>query len=164
MDRIILPAGQGTSNWSLGWSAGRFAVIGQNDFTCMINPEMYREFCWDDNNQCCDYMDASLYHLDGPQALRHLPAILEYKKLNAINWVPGAGAPGPLHWIEEIRQMQAGGKRVHMMGYSAAEVIELCRQVEPGKLFMVTYVSSVEQADEVVKQARIACDERRGHK
>ncbi|MCL5270223.1 MAG: hypothetical protein M1457_06675 [bacterium] len=161
MDKLILPAGQGTSNWTLGWSAGRFIVVGQNDFTCMINPEMYREFCWDDDNETCNYFDGSLYHLDGPQAIRHLPDILAYKKLSAINWVPGAGAPGPTHWIDLMRRIQAGGKGVHMMNVQPQEAIELCRHLEPGKLFLVMNARSIEDADDIVRRVREACDDRR---
>ena len=42
VEAVILPAGQGTSNWTMGWSARRFLCIGQNDFTCMISPRDVR--------------------------------------------------------------------------------------------------------------------------
>ena len=42
---IVLPAGQGTSNWTMGWSEQRFLCIGQNDYSCMISPQMFEEFC-----------------------------------------------------------------------------------------------------------------------
>ena len=41
---IILPAGQGTSNWTMGWSDDRFLCIGQNDFSCMISPATFRKY------------------------------------------------------------------------------------------------------------------------
>ena len=63
---IILPAGQGTTNWTMGWSSQRFLCIGQNDFTCMISPRMFEEFCGADTRECCDYVDWAIYHLDGP--------------------------------------------------------------------------------------------------
>ena len=50
---IVVPAGQGTSNWTMGWSKRRFLCVGQNDFSCMISPAMFETFCWQDNLQCC---------------------------------------------------------------------------------------------------------------
>ena len=38
---IVLPTGQGTSNWTMGWSEQRFLCIGQNDFSCLISPQMF---------------------------------------------------------------------------------------------------------------------------
>lgn len=32
---IVLPGGQGTTNWTSGWSEGRFVCVGQNDFSCL---------------------------------------------------------------------------------------------------------------------------------
>ncbi len=54
---IILPAGQGTSNWTMGWSSDRFLRIGQNDCSCMISAPMFEEFCWQDNLECCAHVD-----------------------------------------------------------------------------------------------------------
>ncbi len=52
VSEIVLPAGQGTSNWTMGWSARRFLCIGQNDFSCMIGPEMFDAFVLDDTRAC----------------------------------------------------------------------------------------------------------------
>ena len=85
---IILPAGQGTTNWTMGWSDQRFLCIGQNDFTCMISPRMFEEFCGVDTRECCDYVDWAMYHLDGPGALRHVPWLLRLgkKTYRIIQW------------------------------------------------------------------------------
>jgi hypothetical protein len=52
--KVIGPAGQGTSQWTMGWSSSRFLCIGQMDFTCMISPAMYDKFCWQDLIECCN--------------------------------------------------------------------------------------------------------------
>ena len=41
---IVLPGGQGTTNWTSGWSAERFLCVGQNDFSCLISPAMFDQF------------------------------------------------------------------------------------------------------------------------
>ena len=38
-------------------------------------------------------LDHSLYHLDGPDAIKHVPALMELEKLDALQWTCGAGQP-----------------------------------------------------------------------
>jgi len=169
VSEIIIPAGQGTSNWTMGWSEKRFICIGQNDFTCMISPEMFIDFCWDDNLQCCDYVDYTLYHLDGPEATRHLPKLLELQSLNAIQWIQGAGNPLPSKWTKMLSQIQKSGKLVQLYygpghGEEADlinEIEVLCTAMDPTKLFIWTFADSVEKAEEIIKYTRELCSQKR---
>jgi len=52
--------------------------------TCMISPEMYDEFCWQDLIVSCHHLDCWLYYLDGPRAIRNLTLICAVEKLNSI--------------------------------------------------------------------------------
>ena len=164
VDSIVLPAGQGTTNWTGGWSARRFVCIGQNDFTCMMSAKMYRDFCFEDNAACCEYVDYSLYHLDGPQALRHLPTILSYPALDVVQWIPGAGAAPPSAWLDALRTIQAAGKKVQLLLVDVngvtdpfPEVEILCRELDPRRTFLVADVNSAEEADALLKLARQTC-------
>jgi len=165
---IILPAGQGTSNWTMGWSRQRFMCVGQNDFSCMISPEMFVDFCRQDTLECCDYVDHSLYHLDGPDAVRHLPELLELGNLDAIQWIQGAGAPLPSKWLDLLGRIQNGGKSVQLFYAGThggdADLIEeidiLCTALDPTKLFICAVVNTVEQADALVEHARRRCREK----
>lgn len=156
---IALPAGQGTSNWTMGWSSQRFVCIGQNDFSCMISPEMFESFCWQDNWECCAHVDHSIYHLDGPGAILHVPLLLRLERLNCIQWIQGAGKPLPSQWIELLQQIQAGGKSVQLYygpghGDDAdlmRELETLCRALDPNRLFIWATARSAEEADAIVK-------------
>ena len=159
---LILPAGQGTANWTMGWSSQRFLCIGQNDFTCMISPRMFEEFCGPDNQACCDHVDRTLYHLDGPGAVRHVPWLLRQEKLHCIQWIQGAGQKPPSQWLTLLRQIQAGGKSVQLY-YGGAhggdldlkhELDILCRALDPNRLFIWAEASSAEQADALTAYAR----------
>lgn len=162
---IIAPTGQGSSNWTMGWSRDRFLCIGQNDFSCMISPEMFEEFCWQDTRECCDYVDHSLYHLDGPEALRHLPRLLELENLDAIQWIQGAGKPEPTEWLEMLGSIQEAGKSIQLYygpnhGDDADLVSELnilCEALDPTRLFIWAVVDSAEKADMIVDHAREIC-------
>lgn len=169
VSEIILPTGQGCSNWTMGWSEKRFLCIGQNDFSCMISPDMFTEFCRDDNVQCCDYVDYSLYHLDGPDALRHLPAILALEKLNTVQWIQGAGHPPPSKWTDTLKHIQSNGKSVQLYygaGHGAEadlfkEVEVLCGELDPTKLFIWAEVASAGKAEAIVKYAQEVCRRKR---
>ena len=166
---ILLPFGQGTSNWTMGWSAKRFFCVGQNDFTCMISPEAFNAFCLQDTLSACRHVDYSLYHLDGPDAIRHVPALLSIEELTCIQWIQGAGAPLPSAWIPLLRQIQDAGKSVQVYygpshGASAdlrAELEVLCEQLDPARLFFWAIVDSAEEADSLVRHARALAAARR---
>jgi hypothetical protein len=159
---IVLPAGQGTTNWTMGWSDQRFLCIGQNDFTCMISPQMFEHFCGADTRECCDYVDWAMYHLDGPGAIRHVPWLLRLEKLHCVQWIQGAGQKPPSQWLELLRQIQAGGKSVQLYYGGAhggefdlkSELDILCRALDPNRLFVWAEAGSAEQADAVVAYAR----------
>ncbi len=158
---IILPTGQGTSNWTMGYSSKRFVCIGQNDFTCLIGPQMFEDFCWQDNVECTGYVDHTIYHLDGPDAARHLPKILELENLDCVQWIQGAGNPPPSQWLDMLKQIQDAGKSVQVLyspGHGADEDLsrelrELCNNLDRDRLFFYAVIDSVEDADELVQQA-----------
>ena len=161
---IILPAGQGTTNWTMGWSNQRFLCIGQNDFTCMISPKMFSEFCGPDNRECCSHVDWALYHLDGPGAVRHLPWLLRLEKLHCIQWIQGAGQKLPSQWLPLLRQIQAAGKSVQLYyggthGGDAdlkSELDVLCHALDRNRLFIWAETASEAEAEAVVAYARRA--------
>jgi hypothetical protein len=162
VSEIILPTGQGTSNWTMGWSRDRFLCIGQNDFTGMIGPGLFDEFCGSDNRACCRHVDRTLYHLDGPGAIRHVPGLLVLEDLHCIQWIQGAGQPLPSKWLPLLRQIQAGGKSVQLY-YGGAhgggadlkgELDILCSALDPNRLFLWAQVETPEQADAVAAYAR----------
>ncbi|MHC4443579.1 MAG: uroporphyrinogen decarboxylase/cobalamine-independent methonine synthase family protein [Planctomycetota bacterium] len=162
---IIMPAGQGSSNWTMGWSRDRYLCIGQNDFSCLIGPEMFVDFCWQDNLECCNHVDHTLYHLDGPDAARHLPKLLELENLTAIQWIQGAGKPPPSKWLDMLTQIQQAGKPIQLYYHDAhggdadfeEELNILCDALDPTKLFIWAVVDNVEKADMIVNHARRIC-------
>ncbi len=72
---------------------GKTSVL-QSDISCMMSEDMFNEFELPLLRKQCGNLDNVIYHLDGPGAVRHLDSILSIDKINAIQWVPGAGNPG----------------------------------------------------------------------
>jgi 5-methyltetrahydrofolate--homocysteine methyltransferase len=71
---------------------GKIAKV-QCDFSAMISPEMFREFVQPSLRKQCRKLTRSLYHLDGPDAIKHVEALMEIKELDALQWTCGAGKP-----------------------------------------------------------------------
>jgi hypothetical protein len=60
----------------------------------------------------CEQLNCSLYHLDGPGAVRHVDALMEIKDLRALQWSPGAGQPdgGSEKWYPIYEKVRSANK------------------------------------------------------
>lgn len=120
------------------WGPGKTVKV-QCDLSCTIGAEMFREFVVPPLAEQCAWLDYSMYHLDGTQAVHHLPALLEIEALDAIQWTPQSGLPGggaPC-WYDLYRRIKAGGKSVQAINVRVDEVEPLIEAVGPeGMLIM----------------------------
>ena len=126
---------------------------------------MFDDFLLEDTVACAEHADRSIYHLDGPGALQHLPRLLEIESLDCIQWIQGAGAPLPSTWTVLLKRIQDAGKSVQVL-YSGAhggsadfrrEIDVLCAALDPMRLFIAADVDSVETADFIVRHVRDVC-------
>ena len=76
-------------------------------------------------------MDRCLYHLDGPQALRHLDLLLEIPEIDAIQWVPGAGRDYWADWIHVYRKIQEAGKSLQLLSVPVTDLHLLFESLRP---------------------------------
>jgi len=118
---MLKAAGMPISSWIPLTSETRM-YIPSNDFSCMISTKMFEEFFLDGLVQECRHYDKSVYHLDGPDALRHLDTLLSIKELNAIQWVPGDGRAPVLPWLDVFKRTLAAGKSVMAYPYSMEDL------------------------------------------
>ncbi|MBN1445074.1 MAG: hypothetical protein JW957_03080 [Candidatus Omnitrophica bacterium] len=88
---------------------GKIDIL-QSDISCMISSEMFREFVIPYLERQCSILDAAEYHLDGPGAIKHLETICQIKRIDIIQWVPGAGEPFEKDWSELYRKIDSFGK------------------------------------------------------
>lgn len=109
----IAAAGQPCSTW--GTAIGRGTMYYAScDFICMISPKMFAETILPVIEWEVAQLDHSIFHLDGPGALKHLEALLAIPALDAIQWVYGAGGGKAADWIDVYRRVQAAGKGVEV--------------------------------------------------
>jgi len=91
-------AGQPITSWTPLVSDGRY-YIPSNDFSIMVSKAMYDDVFLPGIRRECQFLDHSIYHLDGPGALRHLDSLLAIPELDALQWVFGAGNEGFSRWV-----------------------------------------------------------------
>lgn len=136
-DRIKAPDGSHATIFEL-WAPGKVAKV-QCDFSCMISPAMYRRYVVPCLTAQCEWLDFSLYHLDGSNAMQHLDNLLAIDALDAIQWTPGAGRPGggdPC-WYDLYRRIRAGGKSVEACDVRPEQVIPLIDAIGPEGLLIL---------------------------
>lgn len=106
-------AGQPISTW-LPLVCDEKYYVPSNDFSIMISTAMFEDVFLPGLVRDCQFLERSIYHLDGPGALRHLDTILAIPELDALQYVPGASNEGYHKWIGVYRKAQAAGKAIEV--------------------------------------------------
>jgi hypothetical protein len=127
--RIPLEEGAGVILY-LGFWSNRPYDVTQCDFSYMIGPHHFRQLFAPEIARIAATMSRTIFHLDGPGVARHLDAILEIPDIQAIQWVPGDGAPSPLPWIEMLKKIQRRGRSLQVV-CPARDVLPLCEALRP---------------------------------
>jgi hypothetical protein len=136
------------------WAPGRVAKV-QCDFSAMISPKMYEEFVVPYLAEQCSRLDYSVFHLDGPCCVQHLPLLLEIEELDAIQWTPTTGTEAPCDpkWWPIYKQIRDAGKSVMVRGGTAQQAKALVEEFGPEGLDILIGASSEEEADDLVNDS-----------
>ena len=100
------------------WGPGKTAKL-QSDFSALISPDQFREFVKPSLENQCQKLDNTVFHLDGPECIIHLDALMEISGLNALQWTPGAANPGGgnSRWYEIYDKVKEADKALHISIY-----------------------------------------------
>lgn len=138
-----------SSGWLPTWGAGRCNVI-QCDFIALISPAMFEKHFLHELALQAQWLDRTIYHLDGPDCIRHVDMLMTIPQIRAIQWVPGAGAPPMPYWMPLLKRIQAAGRGLHLL--TEPEHVEtLLRELSPKGLMVQTSVASEAEAKELVR-------------
>lgn len=148
----MTPWQEGSSGWLGVWSPGRRSLTLQSDVSCMLSPAMFEEFIAPELEELSEWLEGPTYHLDGPGALQHVDRLLAIKRLHAIQWTPGTGEAGGLHWLDLFKRIQAGGKGV-IIFVPYDEVETAVRELRPEGLFIITGAPSPDAAERLLERA-----------
>lgn len=135
------------------WGPGRNGGL-TCDFSCLISAEQFREFVIPELVELSRSFDHTFYHLDGVDALQHLPALLEVEELDGIQFNCAAQhAHLPVqHWLPLYRRIQEAGKLVQIAA-KYDEVEEVISELGPRGIFIATGAPSIEAAEELLDNA-----------
>lgn len=122
------------------------------DFCCLLSPDDFRRFVLPELKAELDFLGTSLFHLDGPQALRHLDDLLAIPNLHGIQWVPGEGAKPAKDWIHVLQKIQKAGKLIQMT-ITPSDFIPIIDALEPEGVMLACACKNVEQAKDMIKYA-----------
>ena len=130
MWRPVEAAGQPCTTWTPALHAGPMYPVSC-DFICMISPRMFQETVLPSIRTELRYLERSVFHLDGPGALRHLDVLLAQPELNAVQWVYGAGSGPAARWVQVYRRIQAAGKAVQLVCDDLADARAVAAHLRP---------------------------------
>jgi hypothetical protein len=138
-------AGMPATSWIPLLADGKF-YIPSNDFSALISPQMFEEFFLDGIRDECRFLDKSIYHLDGPDAVRHLDLLLEIPELDAVQFVPGAGNEDLARWMPVYQRIQAAGKSMQIVEATTANIDLLMDNLRPEGVF-ISHVAGVDDEE-----------------
>ena len=152
-DIIKQPDGSSAFGAFYIWGHGKTAKV-QCDLSAMISPKMYKRFVVPALTAQCDWLDNSLYHLDGTQAMVHLDNLLEIAPLDAIEWTPQAGIEtgGNKRWYDLYRRILAAGKSVQIVNVEPDEVVPLLDAVGNKGVYILIQFKDEREAELISKR------------
>jgi len=155
--RVVAPGAEGSTCWFSLWSPGRF-YAAQNDFSYNIGPDMFRAIFLPVIRRQTEFLEHCVYHVDGIEAFRHVDALCTLPRLQALQILPGAGKPSPLHYLDTLRKVQAAGKNLHIT-VAPEEVPEALRCLSARGLFIETWAATEDEAESLLQVAeRLSVD------
>ena len=140
---------EGYLNWAGIWSQGR-NFCTDCDISCMISPKLFEEMFLPPLVETMRSVEHNIYHLDGPNALQHLDALLSLPELEAIQWAPGAGLESVMQWVPLVRRIQGAGKSLQL-SMRPEEVGPFLAEVPARGILIGTRCSSEEEARDLLR-------------
>lgn len=146
-----------TSGCTYGWPGlwrDRFFTVTQSDISCMISPAMFRRYSLHELAILNDRgLDPIWYHVDGPKAYRHIPALLDLPFMKILQLVPGDGAePNGPAWIDTYRRIQQAGRGLDL-DCPWEQLEYLVRHLRPAGVVLRSVAPSVEAGQEFIANA-----------
>jgi 5-methyltetrahydrofolate--homocysteine methyltransferase len=141
----------GSASYMELWHPGRWYPL-QCDFSAMISPLQFEEFVKPTLIKQTEFLDNTIYHLDGMQALPHLDHLLDIERLTGIQWEPGVGNTWASDemWFPMYKKIQAKGKNLIIYA-EPKEIEKLLENISPKGVYINTYCETEDEAKELIK-------------
>ncbi len=134
--------------WMGLWSESP-SVDLQCDFSAIISKDMFKKFVVPSLHRQTQWVGRTIYHLDGPDAIQHIDALVSLPDLTGIQWVGGAGSPPTTHYIPQLKKIQEGGKL--LVAYCMPDEVEtMLKELKPEGLLLNVGCGSREEGEELL--------------
>lgn len=140
----------GTITWHPLYCEGKMTAI-QCDFSCMMSPADARKYVIPSIESELDAVDHAFYHYDGKMALGHFEDVASIKRLDGIQWVPGAGEKRTIYWMDLLKKIQAHGKSVWLKDWTAEEILA-DKELDPSFTMFSLHLDSEAEAEEFLEK------------
>jgi hypothetical protein len=152
-DIIKLPGGGAVFGAFHIWGPGKTVKV-QCDASAMFSTAMFEQFVVPALAEQCEWLDCSIFHLDGEHCIRHLDALLAIDALDAIEWTPNPKVPsgGDPAWYDMYRRILDAGKSVQAVGVKPEEVLPLLDAVGGKGMYIMTTFESEAHAEAMSRQ------------
>ncbi|MGC9449946.1 MAG: hypothetical protein ACP5I4_00745 [Oceanipulchritudo sp.] len=145
-------AGMPATTWTHFLHDG-LAYVSSCDFWCLVSPEMARRHVVATIEREAAPLERSIFHLDGPDALRHLDWLLQCDRIQAIQWVYGAGKGPATRWLDVYRKCLEAGKAIQVLAETPQDLLALARELGSSGVWITLTrdLASVEQAEDLLR-------------
>ena len=150
----------GCTNWMGILHPEKLWYVTSCDFSCMISSDCFEEFIVPELVAEAAWLPATMYHLDGPGALRHLDRLLAMEELNGIQWVYGAGQPSARHWLPVLQKIQQAGKCIQV-DCQPEDIVPLCEALDPQGVHLTCDMPDEDSGRAILREAERICREKR---
>ena len=162
MTNMIGPSGFGYTTWApIVWDKPWYPI--QCDMSVMISPRMFEEFVLPSLDKVSAAAGRAIYHLDGPEEVKHLDMLLSLKHVSCIQWTPLPDpVPGRVGFDQDFadelslgvykRALEAG-KKVAIFHAPAVQIEKIFDAVGCDGVYIVTSLNTRKDADEFIENA-----------
>ena len=148
-DAVLKAAGQPSISWMGIPTSGRMH-IPSCDFSALISPRHFEEFCLPVLHREVKTMTHNVFHVDGKGVAKHIDRILDVPQVHAIQWVQGVGDDYPImQWVPLIRQIQARAPVI--VDLKKTELQLFMQEVRPEGIFLWAAADTAEDELELLR-------------
>ena len=127
--------GQPSTTWCNYLHTGP-AYVPSCDFWCLVSKPVAADLVRPTIEMEMAPLERSIFHLDGPQALHHLDLVLQLPRLNAVQWVYGAGHGPATNWGKVYRQIRDAGKAIQVIAEDPADALTVLHELGPDGMWI----------------------------
>lgn len=130
--------GMGYASWIPYYHRGP-AYIPSCDFLALVSKRMGDQFIMPAIQEEMLPLERSIFHLDGPTSLQHLPSLLAMPDLCGIQWVYGAGQGDADDWIDVYKTCLRHGKCLQVVCETQKAALNVLRATGPKGVWLCVY-------------------------